>query len=127
MDIATLTGACMIGLGTSVAGFYTYRDDMAGELAAATSEAGEKMWRMPLEDSYFDGLKSPVADMKNTGPRYGGAITAALFLKEVISHDKIPWAHIDMAGPVWDDAQGGATGWGARTLAHWAMAQGAKK
>jgi len=124
VDIATLTGACMVGLGTGIAGFYTYRENVAEDIVACAKAAGEKVWQMPLEESYADGLKSHIADMKNTASRWGGSITAALFLKEFISTDSIEWAHIDMAGPVWDDAQGGATGWGARTLAHWVAKQG---
>lgn len=81
---------------------------------------------MPLESNYFDQLKSPVADMKNTGSRWGGSITAALFLKEFINKD-VAWAHLDMAGPVWDEKAGLPTGYGAATLAHWAVAQSAEQ
>lgn len=85
--------------------------------------AGEKLWRMPLEDSYMEQLKSPVADYKNTGARWGGSITAALFLKEFVDSSKVQWAHIDMAGPVWAEKEGGATGFGAATLAEWVLSQ----
>jgi leucyl aminopeptidase len=86
--------------------------------------AGEKIWRMPMEERYFEGLKSPLADMKNTGPRPGGSITAALFLKQFVK--ETPWAHIDIAGPVWTDKENGynnagATGYGVRTLVNWVI------
>ena len=74
---------------------------------------------MPMEDSYFEQLKSPVADMKNTGGRAGGSITAALFLKQFIN-EGVEWAHLDIAGPVWDDKAGLPTGYGAALLAEWA-------
>jgi leucyl aminopeptidase len=81
---------------------------------------------MPLRPSYKVGLKSPVADMKNTGPRPGGSITAALFLQDFVS-DGVPWAHLDIAGTVWSDKgrgdnPAGATGYGVRTLVNWVMA-----
>lgn len=71
----------------------------------------------------MEQLKSSVADMKNTGGRMGGSITAALFLKEFVATDKISWSHLDIAGPVWDEKQGGATGFGAQLLAEWAMGE----
>ena len=74
---------------------------------------------MPMPDSMWPLMKSEIADMKNTGARGGGAITAALFLKQYIDTDKIEWAHLDIAGPVWDDKKGGATGFAAATLANW--------
>jgi leucyl aminopeptidase len=79
---------------------------------------------MPLEESYNDQLKSNIADMRNTGSRLGGAITAALFLKEFVATDKVEWCHLDIAGPAWQEKAGGATGFGAQTLAEWAVAQG---
>ncbi|MEO0352438.1 MAG: leucyl aminopeptidase, partial [Cyanobacteria bacterium P01_A01_bin.15] len=85
---------------------------------------GEKLWRMPMEEKYFDGLKSIVADMKNTGPRPGGSITAALFLKQFVKDTA--WAHLDIAGPVWSEKDNaynnpGATGYGVRTLVQWIL------
>jgi hypothetical protein len=232
IDIATLTGACMIALGDGMAGVWSPSDTMAESVLAASKQAGEhtglggwhvqaqppplpprllagsfqlacashasllpadaspacvppppplpageKAWRMPLEESYRDQLKSSVADMRNTGGRLGGAITAALFLKEFVDTDKasaprplrtvlgshgsterclpatpacgacrpagsralpapsawqpprrcplqVEWSHIDAAGPVWRDADGGATGYGAQLLAEWCVAQG---
>ncbi|HEY9877262.1 MAG TPA: leucyl aminopeptidase, partial [Leptolyngbyaceae cyanobacterium] len=80
---------------------------------------------MPMEEKYFEGMKSTVADMKNTGPRPGGSITASLFLKQFVK--ETPWAHLDVAGPVWIEKEGayhspGATGYGVRTLVQWILA-----
>ncbi len=80
-----------------------------------------------MEEKYFEGLKSGIADMKNTGPRPGGAITAALFLKQFVK--ETPWAHLDIAGPVWTDKENGyngsgATGYGVRTLVNWVLGIG---
>jgi leucyl aminopeptidase len=124
VDIATLTGACMIALGDGVGGMYASTDDVANAITAAAKAAGEKLWRMPLEETYLEQLKSPVADLKNTGGRMGGSITAALFLKEFVDISKIQWSHLDIAGPVWQEKNGGATGFGAQLLAEWAIAQG---
>ena len=125
VDIATLTGACMIALGDGIAGLYANTDGLATALDGAAKAAGEKVWRMPLEDSYMEQLKSSVADLKNSGGRLGGSITAGLFLKEfIIDPKKTEWAHLDIAGPVWQDKVGGATGFGAQLLAEWAIAQG---
>ena len=122
VDIATLTGACMIALGTGMAGMWSPQDSLAASLSAAGAAAGEKLWRMPLEDAYWEQMSSPIADMKNTGMGKGGAITAALFLREFVEKG-VEWAHLDIAGPVWDEKAGGATGFGAATLAHWVCDQ----
>lgn len=127
VDMATLTGACVIALGDEMAGLWSNNDDLAEALDAAAQSGGEGLWRMPLQQSYKDGLKSLLADMKNTGPRPGGSITAALFLKEFVTKHT-PWAHIDIAGPVWSDKgkgvnPAGATGYGVRTLVNWVLAQ----
>ncbi len=127
VDLATLTGACVIALGNEMAGLWSNNDDLAEALDAAAQTGGEGLWRMPLRQSYRDGLKSLLADMKNTGPRPGGSITAALFLKEFVAKDTA-WAHIDIAGPVWSDKgkgvnPAGATGYGVRTLVNWVLAQ----
>ena len=127
VDLATLTGACVIALGNEMAGLWSNNDDLAEALDVAAQTGGEGLWRMPLRQSYKDGLKSLLADMKNTGPRPGGSITAALFLKEFVAKDTA-WAHIDIAGPVWSDkGKGvnppGATGYGVRTLVNWVLAQ----
>ncbi|MEA5534114.1 leucyl aminopeptidase [Crocosphaera sp. XPORK-15E] len=124
VDLATLTGACIVALGDNISGLWSTDDNLAGEIKAASEAAGEKFWEMPLEDKYFEGLKSPIADMKNTGPRAGGSITAALFLKQFIK--ETPWAHLDVAGPVWGDKENGvnnagATGFPVRTLVNWVL------
>ncbi|KZL47698.1 leucyl aminopeptidase [Nodularia spumigena CENA596] len=126
VDLATLTGACIVALGDDIAGLFTPDDAVASQLEQAAQSAGEKLWRMPMEDKYFEGLKSGIADMKNTGPRAGGSITAALFLKQFVKDT--PWAHLDVAGPVWADKENGynsagATGYGVRTLVHWVLAE----
>lgn len=124
VDLATLTGACVIALGEQIAGLWSNNADLANSLKSASTTTGEKLWEMPLEEKYFEGMKSSIADMKNTGPRYGGAITAALFLKEYITDT--PWAHLDIAGPVWSDKEynvnnAGATGFPVRTLVEWVL------
>ena len=121
VDVATLTGACIVALGPEVAGVFTPDDDMAASLDDAAKASGELFWRMPMQDTYWAacGMKSEYADMKNTGSRGGGAITAALFLKQFIEKEETKWAHLDIAGPVWDDKKGGATGFAASTLAKW--------
>jgi leucyl aminopeptidase len=126
IDLATLTGACVIALGDDIAGLWSTNDAIAQQLLQASELAGEKIWRMPMEEKYFDGMKSLVADMKNTGPRPGGAITAALFLKQFVK--ETPWAHLDVAGTVWTEKENGynsagATGYGVRTLVNWVLNQ----
>ncbi|XP_010438109.1 PREDICTED: leucine aminopeptidase 2, chloroplastic [Camelina sativa] len=118
VDLATLTGACIIALGTSMAAIYTSSDELAKEVIAASERSGEKLWRMPMEESYWEMMKSGVADMVNTGGRAGGSITAALFLKQFVD-DKVEWMHIDMAGPVWNEKKKTATGFGVATLVEW--------
>jgi leucyl aminopeptidase len=126
VDLATLTGACLIALGEEIAGLWSCSDGLAEALMQAGSNGGEDLWRMPLRSSYRAGLKSQVADMKNTGPRPGGSITAALFLQDFVTKD-LPWAHLDIAGTVWSDKgrgldPAGATGYGVRTLVNWVLA-----
>ncbi|MCL7027271.1 hypothetical protein MKW94_029609 [Papaver nudicaule] len=120
VDLATLTGACVVALGPSVAGIFTPSDDLAKEVAAASDISGERFWRLPLEESYWESMKSGVADMVNTGSRPGGSITAALFLKQFVD-EKVQWMHIDMAGPVWNDKKRAATGFGVSTLVEWVV------
>ena len=126
VDVATLTGAIIVGLGPEVAGIFTPDDELAAELEASAKEAGELFWRMPMQETYWKscGMTSEFADMKNTGSRGGGAITAALFLKRYIEKKETKWGHLDIAGPVWDDKKGGATGFAAQTLATWIASQG---
>ncbi|KAL0316479.1 UNVERIFIED_CONTAM: Leucine aminopeptidase 2, chloroplastic [Sesamum radiatum] len=120
VDLATLTGACVVALGPSIGGVFTPSDDLAKEVLGASEASGEKLWRMPLEESYWDSMKSGVADMVNTGGRQGGAITAALFLKQFVD-EKVQWMHIDIAGPVWNDKKKNATGFGISTLVEWVL------
>ena len=124
VDLATLTGACVVALGNNIAGLWSTEAKLASEIKTAAEIAGEQFWQMPLEEKYFEGLNSPIADMKNTGPRGGGSITAALFLKQFVKDT--PWVHLDIAGPVWTDKtkgvdNEGATGFGVRTLVNWVL------
>ena len=119
VDLATLTGACHVALGDLYAGLFSNDSVLAGRLIKAAGEGGEKLWQLPLPEEYKELNKSEIADIKNSGGRYAGAITAALFLKEFVGD--VPWAHIDIAGPFMaDKTRGvlvkGATGFGVRTL-----------
>lgn len=120
VDLATLTGAIIVGLGHEYAGLYANDDALADGLAAAGRAVGEKLWRMPLDEAYDKALESPIADMKNIGGRPGGSITAAQFLKRFIIGDT-PWAHLDIAGTAWSTKDAptipkGATAFGVRLL-----------
>lgn len=130
VDIATLTGAGYVALGASIGNLFTDSTALAGALRSASQAAGERIWQQPIEDSYFkDNVKSSIADLKNYpgsraggGAQGGGAIMAALFLREFIKDKaRVQWAHIDAAGPMIDFKSGGASGWGALTLVHWVM------
>ncbi|MGF1479582.1 MAG: leucyl aminopeptidase [Cyanophyceae cyanobacterium] len=126
IDLATLTGACVVALGEDISGLWSTDEALADQIKQAAELAGEKFWQMPMEEKYFEGLKSPIADMKNTGPRAGGSITATLFLKQFVQNT--PWAHLDIAGPVWSKKEAGvnnegATGFPVRTLVHWVLNQ----
>lgn len=101
VDAATLTGACVVALGKSCSGYYTADDTLGEALSAAALAAGERMWRMPLLAELGEQLKSDVADLKHVGDRWGGSITAALFLKEFTNG--VPWIHCDIAGPALAD------------------------
>lgn len=121
VDLATLTGACVVALGEEIAGLWSNDEKTAQGLLRAAGAAGEDLWRLPLVREYREHLKSPVADLKNvTGKRWGGAITAALFLQEFVG--EVPWAHLDIAGPSYAEKlvnplhPSGATGFGVRTL-----------
>ena len=120
VDLATLTGAIMVSLGTEYGGIFANDDLLASQLDAAGKASGDKLWRMPMGPAYDKLIDSPIADMKNVGPRLGGSITAAQFLKRFIN-DGVAWAHLDIAGMVWADKPGatfdkGATGFGVRLL-----------
>jgi leucyl aminopeptidase len=114
IDLATLTGACIVGLGEKLAGLYSPDDDLRKDIEHAAKRTDEGIWALPLEASYKELIKSPLADLKNIGAKGGGSITAALFLQEFV--DKAKWAHIDMAGPVWDTTQNKPTGYGVKML-----------
>jgi leucyl aminopeptidase len=124
VDLATLTGACRVGLGDKIAGLFGTRG-APERVSAAAAGAGERVWALPLPDDYRPLIDSDVADMKNsTGSRYGGAITAALLLAEFVG--EVPWAHLDIAGPARADKAEhyitkGATGFGVRTLVELAV------
>lgn len=97
LDNATLTGACVVALGPTVSGYYSNRDEIAERVRRAAKNAGEAMWQMPLVEDLREGLKSDWADIKHVADRWGGSITAALFLREFIGD--VPWVHVDIAGP----------------------------
>ena len=103
VDAATLTGAVVVALGFSNAGVFANDDDMYNRFQKANVKAGEKMWRMPLDDEYKEQIRSTIADIMNTGGRWGGAITAAMFLKEFA--EDTPWIHLDIAGTAWMEDQ----------------------
>jgi leucyl aminopeptidase len=120
IDLATLTGAILVSLGHEWAGLFSNNDELAGKLQQAGDESGDKLWRMPLGEPFDRLIDSPIADMKNVGPREGGSITAAQFIQRFVENG-VKWAHIDMAGKAWSDKAGptydkGATGFGVRLL-----------
>jgi leucyl aminopeptidase len=125
VDLATLTGACVVALGDHYVGLFTKSDELAGGLAAGAETAGEQIWRMPLPDAYKEMLKADWGTIKNVGGRAGGAITAALFLSEFV--DAPAWAHLDIAGPAFLDKgykhiASGGTGTMVPTLSEWITA-----
>jgi leucyl aminopeptidase len=114
IDMATLTGACMVALGQDFAGLFSNDDGFEKKYRPSAHSAGDTYWRMPLHEEYLSQMKSKIADLKNIGGgRYGGAITAAVFLKEFIK--KAKWMHIDIAGPAHTDKHG-ASGWGILSI-----------
>jgi leucyl aminopeptidase len=121
VDVATLTGACMVALGQQTAGLMTNDDATAERLLGAAEVAGEELWRLPIPQESRGKLDSKVADIRSTGDRYGGALSAAAFLREFVP-DGTPWAHLDIAGPAFTEGSGsgyispGGTGYGVRTL-----------
>jgi leucyl aminopeptidase len=129
VDLATLTGACVVALGTTIAGLMSNSDELVGQLERASVAAGEKVWRMPVDEEHREKLKSVPADIVNSPGREGGALTAAAFLSHFIGSDgAVQWAHLDIAGvadtdkvtPIYGK---GATGWGVRTLVEWVMSR----
>jgi leucyl aminopeptidase len=119
IDLATLTGACVVALGNWTVGAFSPDDELAGEVLQAALLAGEDFWRLPMTEWIKDTLKSDIADMRNTGERWGGAIAAAHFLREFVG--ETPWIHLDIAGPSFSHKERGyipkgGTGVGVRTL-----------
>jgi leucyl aminopeptidase len=124
VDVATLTGACVIALGHHRSGLFSSDDALAAELLAAGEAAQDPAWRMPLDDEYDEALKSNFADMANVGPRAGGSITAAMFLRRFTA--RLRWAHLDIAGTAWrSGAAKGATGRPVPLLTNWILSKAA--
>jgi leucyl aminopeptidase len=122
VDVATLTGACVIALGHHRSGLFSADDALAAELLDAGEQALDPAWRLPLDDEYDEALKSHFADIANVGPRAGGAITAAMFLKRFAA--KLRWAHLDIAGTAWKSGLAkGATGRPVPLLTHFVLAR----
>lgn len=124
IDIATLTGACMVALGTQAAGIMGNNQELIDKLIKTGEENGERLWQLPMYEEYKEGLKSDVADMRNTGSRYGGASAAGVFLQEFVKDVK--WAHIDIAGVAFlekpqKELCKGATGAGVRTILNYIL------
>ncbi|HUE78163.1 MAG TPA: leucyl aminopeptidase [Sphingomicrobium sp.] len=120
IDLATLTGAILVALGHEWGGMFTPDDELAAQLTAAADASGDKLWRMPLAEPFDRMIDSPIADMKNVGPREGGSITAAQFIQRFVD-EGMRWAHLDIAGMAWSDKPGttydkGATGFGVRLI-----------
>ena len=123
VDVATLTGACVVALGTQATGLFTRHDAMRDALLGSAASAGEKLWPLPMYEEYLQLIQRGPADLNNVGGRWAGATTAALFLGEFVPRD-IAWVHLDIAGPAFlekeqPDAPYGATGAGAPTLIRW--------
>ena len=124
VDVATLTGACMVALGKICTGAFTNNQELVDKVISASKKAGEFTWQLPLCDEYREQLKSDVADIKNIGGKYAGAITGAKFLAEFVGDT--PWVHLDIAGPSYSDKEKGyllkgATGVPVRTLVNLAL------
>lgn len=124
IDLATLTGACVVALGQQIAGLFSNNEELAEALLRCGKETGEPLWRLPLVREYKEDIRSSVADIKNTGSGNAGAIAAALFLQEFVG--EVPWAHLDIAGPAFAEKDSpyipkGGTGFGVRTLVRYLM------
>ncbi len=121
VDLATLTGAILVALAHEYAGLFSNHDELAGHLTEAGASVGEKLWRMPLDKTHDEAIKSPIADMKNIGGRWAGSSTAAAFLKRFIKEGGAAWAHLDIAGMAWAESESptcpkGGSGFGVRLL-----------
>src|SRR5690606_24646188 len=119
IDLATLTGACIVALGEGIVGAFTNDQAWCDQVLASTRRAGEAIWQMPMDDAFNEQLISDVADCKNVGTRWGGAISAAKFLEKFV--EKTPWVHLDIAGPAFAECStagraSGATGVMVRSL-----------
>src|SRR5690606_21061042 len=124
IDIATLTGACVVALGHNNSGLFSKDDALADSLLQAGRQANDTAWRLPLEDAYQEQLRSNFADMANVGGRDGGAITAACFLARFT--ENYPWAHLDIAGTAWHSGKNkGASGRPVPLLVHYLLGQAA--
>ena len=124
VDAATLTGSIVVALGRERVGAFTNSEAWLAEVMKAADTAGEKFWPMPLDEEYKENIRSPIADLANSGPRWGGSVTAAMFLKEFA--DPLPWVHLDIAGTAWLEDEKpylskGPSGVALRTLAALAM------
>jgi leucyl aminopeptidase len=122
MDAATLTGACVVALGMVNAGVFSNDEDAYQHFQKALEISGERFWRLPVEDEYRELIVSQIADIINTGGRWGGAITAAMFLKEFA--EETPWIHLDIAGMAWMEEQKpwiakGPSGVAVRSILEW--------
>ena len=121
-DAATLTGACVVALGMVNAGIFANNEEIYQRFCKALERSGEKFWRLPLDQEYFEQIRSSIADIMNTGGRYGGAINAAMFLKEFV--EDTPWIHLDIAGVAWMEENKswiakGPSGIAVRSLVEW--------
>jgi leucyl aminopeptidase len=124
VDLATLTGASRVALGTRTAALYTDNDELAAALSAAAAQTGERVWRLPLVEEYLEYLRSDVADYNHAPETSPKSVLAALYLREFAGRARPNWAHLDMSAPSWSDRADqelvkGATGWGVRTLLRW--------
>ncbi len=125
VDLATLTGGVVVALGCTMAGVMSNNDALVAELQTASDKAGEKFWRLPINDDHRDYIKSQHADIVNSGGREGSPLQGGAFLSFFVPRDdSVPWAHLDIAGVADSDKdlpyyEKGATGWGVRTLVEW--------
>jgi leucyl aminopeptidase len=127
IDLATLTGACLVALGTQVSGMVTNDKELSRKVFEAGERAGERVWELPLYDEFIEATKSQIADLKNSAGRNAGAITAAAFLSHFVGKTK--WCHLDIAGTAWSDRESGhlapgATGMGVRLMVEFVTALG---
>ena len=120
LDMATLTGACLVGLGKYPSGLFSNNDVLTKKIKSSADKTGDRVWELPLYSDYFDELKTNFADIQNIGGRYGGAITAAAFLANFTTEEK--WAHLDIAGTAWDSGNDkGSTGRPVKLLTDFVM------